>query len=90
MTSTLITGIAELVTNDDELAGADHSEGLGLVPDAAVIVEDDRVLWVGAAARHPRPTVGSTLAAARLSPASSTATRTWCSPVTGPRNSRPG
>ena len=51
MTSTLITGIAELVTNDDELAGADHSEGLGLVPDAAVIVEDDRVLWVGAARR---------------------------------------
>ena len=54
MTSTLITGIAELVTNDDELAGADHSEGLGLVPDAAVIVEDDRVLWVGAAARRTR------------------------------------
>ena len=32
MTSTLITGIAELVTNDDELAGADHSEALVWYP----------------------------------------------------------
>ena len=53
MTSNLITGISELVTNDDELAGADHSEGLGLVPEAAVIVEDDQVLWVGPAAGAP-------------------------------------
>jgi imidazolonepropionase len=53
MTSTLITGISELVTNDDTLAGADHSEGLGLLPNAAVIVEDDRVRWVGPAAGAP-------------------------------------
>jgi imidazolonepropionase len=53
MSSTLITGISELVTNDDTLAGADHSEGLGLVRNAAVIVEDGQVLWVGEAASAP-------------------------------------
>lgn len=53
MMSTLITGISELVTNDDTLAGADHSEGLGLLPNAAAIVEDGQVRWVGAAAGAP-------------------------------------
>ncbi len=43
----LITGIAELVTNDpatDREAGA-----LGIVRDAAVLVEDGRIAWIGAA-----------------------------------------
>ena len=53
MTSTLVTGIAELVTNDDELSGADHSQGLGLLPDAAVIVQDGQVQWVGPSADAP-------------------------------------
>lgn len=53
MSSTLITGVSELVTNDDTLAGADHSEGLGVLRDAAVIVEDGQVLWVGAADSAP-------------------------------------
>ncbi len=39
--------------------------------------------------RRP-PTSRSTPAAARCSPASSTATATWSSPATGPRSSRPG
>ena len=46
--STLVTGIAELVTCDG--TGPD---GLGLRPDAAVVVEDGRVAWVGAAADAP-------------------------------------
>ncbi|MPY78654.1 MAG: imidazolonepropionase [Actinophytocola sp.] len=41
MTATLITGIGELTTNDDEL---------GRLHDAAVIIEDERVRWVGPAA----------------------------------------
>jgi imidazolonepropionase len=53
VTTTLITGIAELVTNDPTLDGADHSEGLGLLRDAAVVVEDGTVEWVGHAAGAP-------------------------------------
>ncbi len=48
MTSTLLTGIAELVTNDPERPGL-----LGLVADAAVVVEDGLVAWVGTAAQAP-------------------------------------
>lgn len=43
--STLITGIAELTTNDDQNGGRLH--------DAAVVLEGDRVAWVGAAAAAP-------------------------------------
>ena len=47
--STLVTGIAELVTNDPALG-----EGpLGVVPDAAVVLTDGAVAWVGSAARAP-------------------------------------
>ena len=48
MTSTLLTGIGELVTNDPDRDGL-----LGLVDDAAVVVEGDRVAWVGRAADAP-------------------------------------
>jgi imidazolonepropionase len=47
MTSTLFTGISELVTNDPSLDGADHSERLGLLRDAAVVVADGLIEWVG-------------------------------------------
>ena len=59
--STLVTGIAELVTNDPR-----RGDGpLGLVPDAALVVDDGRVAWIGPAARGTRrPTTGSTSAAA--------------------------
>ncbi len=53
MTSTLITGIAELVTNDDLLDGGDHSEHLGRLSDAAVVVQDGLIAWVGPAAQAP-------------------------------------
>lgn len=45
----LIDGIAELVTNMPELGDGP----LGVVPDAAVIVEGDRVVWVGPAGSAP-------------------------------------
>ena len=47
-TSTVVTGIAELVTCDG--TGPD---GLGLLADAAVVVADDRIAWVGPAAQAP-------------------------------------
>ncbi|MEP7194594.1 MAG: imidazolonepropionase [Actinomycetota bacterium] len=53
MTSTLFTGIAELVTNDALLEGADHSEHLGLLRDAAVVVRDGLIEWVGPATKAP-------------------------------------
>jgi imidazolonepropionase len=48
VTATVITGIGELVTNDPERDGL-----LGVVTDAAVVVEGDRVAWVGQAAEAP-------------------------------------
>lgn len=48
MTATVITGIGELVTNDPARDGL-----LGLVRDAAVVVEDEVVAWVGAAGDAP-------------------------------------
>jgi imidazolonepropionase len=53
MTSTLFTGIAELVTNDERLGGADHSERLGLLTNAAIVVEDGLIAWVGPASQAP-------------------------------------
>jgi imidazolonepropionase len=47
--STLVTGIAELVTNDPSLGDGQ----LGLVPEAAVVVDGGVVAWVGPAARAP-------------------------------------
>ncbi|MCW2766630.1 MAG: imidazolonepropionase [Nocardioides sp.] len=48
MTSTLITNIAELVTNDPEA-----DDLLGAIPDAALVVEGSRVAWVGRAVDAP-------------------------------------
>ncbi|MFI0469763.1 imidazolonepropionase [Saccharopolyspora sp. 5N102] len=44
MTSTVITGIGELTTNDDEL---------GTLTDAALVIDGDRVVWAGPAADAP-------------------------------------
>ena len=70
----------------------DPSRGpLGPARDAALVVEDGRVAWVGPARagtggrhrpRRRRP--GGRARVRRL------ATRTWCSPATAPRSSRPG
>lgn len=50
MTSTCYAGIGELITNDP--ATGDGSP-LGLVADAAVVVDDGTVAWVGASADAP-------------------------------------
>lgn len=49
MTATLVTGIAELVTNDPELGDGP----LGILHGAAVVAEGDHVTWVGAAGAAP-------------------------------------
>jgi imidazolonepropionase len=48
VTSTVLTNIGELVTNDP-----DADDALGLVTDAAVVVEGGGVAWVGRAADAP-------------------------------------
>ena len=48
MTTTVITGIGELVTNDPARDGL-----LGLVADAAVVLDGARIAWVGQAADAP-------------------------------------
>ncbi|OEU89002.1 imidazolonepropionase [Streptomyces abyssalis] len=50
MTSTVITNIRTLVTNDPALGDGGP---LGLVEDAAVVLDGDRVAWVGRAADAP-------------------------------------
>ncbi|MGH3383235.1 MAG: imidazolonepropionase [Nocardioidaceae bacterium] len=50
MTATLVGGIGELVTNDPTLG---DGSPLGLLRDAALVVERDRVAWVGPARATP-------------------------------------
>ena len=50
MTSLLLTGIGQLVTNDPSLG---DGTPLGLLHDAAVVLDGRRVAWVGAAADAP-------------------------------------
>jgi imidazolonepropionase len=47
--STLVTGIGELVTNDPSLG----SGSLGLLHDAALVIDDGAVAWVGPATAAP-------------------------------------
>ena len=79
---TLVTGIGELTTNDPA--------GDGPLPTRRWCSTATGVAWVGAAARRPPPTSGSTSTAARCCPAWSTATPTWSSPATGRRSSPRG
>ena len=50
MSTTLITGIGELVTNDPTVG---DGSPLGLLTDAALVVADGRIAWVGAAVEAP-------------------------------------
>ncbi len=49
MTSTLITGIGQLVTNDPSMGAS----GLGLMADAAIVVEGGAIAWAGPSAAAP-------------------------------------
>ncbi|MCJ0702386.1 imidazolonepropionase [Frigoribacterium faeni] len=54
MTVTALTGISQLVTNDPVHEYAEASSGpLGVVLDAAVVMDGDRVRWTGSATRLP-------------------------------------
>ncbi|MFE7327259.1 imidazolonepropionase [Streptomyces sp. NPDC057565] len=50
MTTTAITNIASLVTNDPSLG---DGSPLGLILDAAVVIEGDRVVWTGESRKAP-------------------------------------
>ncbi|WP_030156462.1 imidazolonepropionase [Streptomyces sp. NRRL S-244] len=50
MTTTAITNIGSLVTNDPALG---DGSPLGLLQDAAVVIEDDKIAWVGPAGQAP-------------------------------------
>ncbi|MET7858282.1 imidazolonepropionase [Streptomyces sp. NPDC005318] len=50
MTTTALTNIASLVTNDPSLG--DNSP-LGLILDAAVVIEGDRIVWTGESSKAP-------------------------------------
>ncbi|GAA0962435.1 imidazolonepropionase [Frigoribacterium faeni] len=57
MTVTALTGISQLVTNDPAHDHAEAASGpLGVVRDAAVVLDGDRVLWSGPAANLPSST----------------------------------
>lgn len=49
-TATAIVNIASLVTNDPSLG---DSSALGLIQDAAVVIDGDRVVWVGESSKAP-------------------------------------
>ncbi|MFI8526542.1 amidohydrolase family protein [Promicromonospora sukumoe] len=60
--SVLLTNIGELVTNDPahggsgpDLAGGEGfaPDGIGIVPDAAVVIEEGRIAWTGPASSAP-------------------------------------
>ena len=88
VTATLITGVAELVTNAPALG---DGSPLGLVHDAALVVEGGVVAWVGPRGWRPgcrRPR--GRRQGGRSSRGSSTATRTWCSPASAAPSSRRG
>lgn len=50
MTTTAITHISALVTNDPSLG---DGSPLGLIQDAAVVIEGDRVIWTGESSKAP-------------------------------------
>ncbi|MFC6704419.1 imidazolonepropionase [Flexivirga alba] len=52
MSTTALTGIGELVTNDPTHPDGDGSS-LGLIQDAAVVVDDAKLAWVGRASAVP-------------------------------------
>jgi len=58
LTSELVTDIGLLVTNDIEVGRGE----LGEIPDAALVIDDGRVAWVGAASAAPAADTASSAA----------------------------
>ncbi|MFE5207634.1 imidazolonepropionase [Streptomyces sp. NPDC056600] len=52
-TSTLIDNVAHLVTNDPSLGSSPDGSPLGVIRDAAVVIEGDRVVWTGMSRKAP-------------------------------------
>ncbi|WP_448315149.1 imidazolonepropionase [Streptomyces sp. CO7] len=52
-TSTLIDNVAHLVTNDPSLGSSSDGSPLGVIRDAAVVIEGDRVVWTGMSRKAP-------------------------------------
>ena len=50
MTSTLITNIGQMVTNDPTHDGTK----LGLIKDGALLIEDGVIAWAGPLTKHPQ------------------------------------
>lgn len=65
MPALLITGIGQLVTNDPS---AGDGSRLGLIERAAIVVEDDRISWLGPAADAPPADVRRDVAGATVLP----------------------
>jgi imidazolonepropionase len=63
MTTALITNIGQLVTNDPDRDGL-----LGIVKDAAVLIENEQIAWVGASADAPDADVTTDAAGAAVLP----------------------
>lgn len=53
MSTTLVTNIGSLVTNDPARAERTGTGPLGLIQDAAVVMDGDRIAWAGRAADAP-------------------------------------
>lgn len=53
MSSELVTNIGQLVTNNTKVPDARGVDRLGILSDAAVLIEDGRVSWVGPSADAP-------------------------------------
>lgn len=51
--ATVVVGIAELVTCEEAFVGGRGGDSLGIVRDAAVVVEGGRIAWIGPASRAP-------------------------------------
>ncbi len=68
MTRELLTGIGQLVTNDPADPGATGVDRLRLVADAAVLIEDGRVAWLGSASLAPEAEVVADLGGATVIP----------------------
>ncbi|GAA1348837.1 imidazolonepropionase [Streptomyces beijiangensis] len=52
-TATAITNIASLVTNDPSLGDGSSPSNIGLIQDAAVVIDGDRIVWVGESSKAP-------------------------------------